>query len=175
MKARRPVDINLFKQAIETVEKNGPLKNRTALYNAVTSFYNTNTKESKITTSIVLLRINEWGLSVKTPKGERGDGLRLLRDIKTEPRIKEIDSDYVVNLKNIYPPKYHKKCERAENSRVAAIHLKCLDCCALQIREIAHCEMKECSLWLFRPYKAKDNGEIVELIDSEIEPTEIIN
>lgn len=173
MPEKKQVDLNLLKQAIDIVEKNGPLKNRSILYQQICDYYNKNVIGPKITISIVLLRIQNLGLIVKTPKGERGSGLKELHNLPKEKREIHIDSSYVIKLKKIYPSKYHKKCEKAERSRTAAIALKCLDCTAMQIKEIALCEIKECPLWIFRPYKAKENGEIVEIIDAENETSEM--
>ena len=47
-----------------------------------------------------------------------------------------------------------------------AIGAKCLDCCAWQKNEVAKCTAVLCPLWMYRPWKHKDqrvdaNGEVV--------------
>jgi len=70
--ARAAVQVNRqdLENAIKMVEANGPLKNRSALHDAVSEAMN----DPKITPSVVLGRIKEWNLDVKTPLGRRGGG-----------------------------------------------------------------------------------------------------
>lgn len=167
---RQSVKVNRDKliKCINVAEQHGPLNNRSELYKITTAIYNKDPSVTKITKSIVLLRINEWGLSTKTPKGSRGNVTGFLHDkFPQEKREIKSDSNYVAKLKRKFPARYHKKCERAEKSRVAAIALACLDCSNLQPKEIALCPITDCPLYLFRPYKCKDNGEIIEIIDEE--------
>ena len=41
-------------------------------------------------------------------------------------------------------------------SRAKAIAAKCYDCCGNQREEVRLCEMTDCPLYAFRPYKRKD-------------------
>lgn len=67
------VDKKIFLQCVEDAESNGARSNRNDLYAAVSELYNeTENVPANITPSVVLLRIKEWGVKVKTPIGKRG-------------------------------------------------------------------------------------------------------
>lgn len=80
---RTPTVINedTFKSALETVESNGPLKNRGILYQKVANQYNREKGELKeISAAIVRSRVLEWSLSVKTPLGRRTKSLSVIEE-----------------------------------------------------------------------------------------------
>ena len=54
--------------------------------------------------------------------------------------------------------KYSGMTKRAARSPLAAIRLKCLDCVCGQVKEVALCPVKECSIWPFRFGKLPDTA-----------------
>jgi len=60
-----------FAAAMNAVEANGPLSNRSELSIAIAAEYN-KTATVKITPAVVPLRLVEFNLSPKTPNGQRG-------------------------------------------------------------------------------------------------------
>lgn len=61
-----------LKNAVAVVEANGPLTNRDSLYKAVEAEYNKNNPEATITKSVVVLRISEFKIPLKTLVGKKG-------------------------------------------------------------------------------------------------------
>ena len=66
-KPAAPVNRRDLENAIGVVEADGPLKNRSLLYAEVSKAMN----DPKITPSVVLSRITDWHLTVKTPFGKK--------------------------------------------------------------------------------------------------------
>jgi hypothetical protein len=70
-----------------------------------------------------------------------------------------MSAEFITTLKNAVPAKYHKLVDKVKNGSLkAAVKLKCLDCCGFETqakKEVRLCNIQECSLWAFRPYKPK--------------------
>lgn len=72
---RRIIEINesLFKKIIEECEKKGPLSNQSALYKMVEDKYNASKGiPEPISAMVVKLRIEDWGIDIKTKPGKKG-------------------------------------------------------------------------------------------------------
>ena len=63
-----PVDRDLFEQAVQEVEANGPLATQSALFFAVAEKYNTLDTVNKISAPVAKLRIEGWNIPIKTAK-----------------------------------------------------------------------------------------------------------
>jgi len=86
------VDKDLFLTTIVKVEDRNTFSNFYALYVAVADEYNKQVSPpyGKITHSVVLLRIKEWGIITKTTKGARGRqvGTVIVKRDKTPSELK---------------------------------------------------------------------------------------
>lgn len=94
-RGRSRVEINrpLFEKVVAEVEENGPLENRNALSKAVAKAYNLQS-DDQITSSVVILRLTEFGIEVKTPKGQRGGGI--YAKIDKEIKVNDLQMDEVL-------------------------------------------------------------------------------
>lgn len=160
-----PVNKDKLIAAITEAEANGPLSNHAALWVAVADIYN-KTEETKISHSVVNLRVKEWNLPVKTQAGRRGrtsmteEQKQKMHESRTStPRksrsekMAKFTKTFVAWEKN-FPPQYAKLIEKAKKgSMKAAIKLNCLGCCAFVAKEIAKCSCFGCGLYPFRPYQ----------------------
>jgi hypothetical protein len=177
------VDRNKLELAIEKAEVNGPLGNLNLLWEAVTEFYNKSYPPTQITKSVVMLRVNQWGLQVKTKAGKKGRtaGVSLTEEQKLAmkagrktSRKEKFANDPVISagleqLGKQVPERWSNLVEKLKNgSMKAAVTLNCLDCTAYQPKEIKLCTCTSCPLFAFRPYKGK-LGDSSEEIDSELE------
>ena len=66
------VDKEKMVAALAAVEKDGPLGNRGLLYRAVADEYNRLGPPKEISFSVVMARLEDWKLELKTPMGRRG-------------------------------------------------------------------------------------------------------
>jgi len=152
MKTPTKVDKTKLIRIIENIENKQIPKNRSELYGLVAKEYN----EDKVTPSVVMLRISEWNIPVKTPKGKRGrqPGVKIERkpreDKFKDPKIQSGLKD----LKKEAGEKYNKTVDRiGKGSMKSAIKMKCLDCSGYDKKEVKNCTVYNCSLYPFRPYK----------------------
>lgn len=166
-RGRKPVEIDqtLLINTINEVEANGPLTNRSALYDAVSSFLIQRGVHSA-TPSVVMLRIRKGNINVKTPIGQRGAGLAKFRENKTNDgdsseRRPRMSNGAANALRWYYRHSYGKRFSNLVNkairgSRKAAIALKCVDCMNGQLNEIKYCPCTDCPLHPFRPYQCTE-------------------
>lgn len=189
--ARTAVKVDRVKlvAAINEVEKNGPCLTRSRLYDRVTREYNSSVSDFslEITPSIVMLRIKEFNLTVKTPVGQRGrqSGVKMTDEHKAllaagrKNRVKggrkakfeknpEIKAA-LVDLKEKTPESYVSLVEKiAAGSMRAAVRLNCLQCSNYQRIEIKECNCTGCPMFAFRPYQnSVDEAEPEEIVVSE--------
>lgn len=173
-----PVDRPAFIAAINEVEKNGPLQNRSVLYPLVAEEYNKHIARG-ITHSIAQLRIRDWKIEVKTPMGQRGRpaGFTMSEEQKAamlagrRNRKCHPQKEQSIRAMNRMCPKRRSLIQRAANgSKVAQVQLVCLECCET-LDEIRNCETMSCGLWGIRPYQ-NGNTEEDEIDEFESEETE---
>lgn len=193
--ARTAVKVDRVKlvAAINEAEKNGPCLTRSKLYDRATRAYNSSVSDTslEITPSIVMLRIKEFNLTVKTPIGQRGRqaGVKMTDEHKAalaagrQNRVKggrkakfeknpEIKAA-LVDLKEKTPESYVSLVEKiAAGSMRAAVRLNCLQCSNYQRVEIKECNCTGCPMFAFRPYQDSveevETEEVVESIETEI-------
>jgi hypothetical protein len=189
--ARTAVKVDRIKlvSAINEVEKNGPFRTRTKLYDRAAREYNSSVSDTslEITPSIVMLRIKEFNLTVKTPIGQRGrrSGVKMTDEHKAllaagrknrvkggrkakfekNPQIRAA----LVDLKEKTPESYVSLVEKiAAGSMRAAVRLNCLQCSNYQRVEIKECNCTGCPMFAFRPYQnSVDEAEPEEIVVSE--------
>lgn len=185
-----PVDRNLLTQIIVDLENKQEFKNLSHLYIAVSDEYNKNPVKP-ITNSIVMLRILEWEIPVKTQKGKKGNsnigmtrkGPRLKRSEKfaKDPKFAEVFNELRKSVKRNGGERFLPLVNRAEKGSLkAAVQLHCLDCCAYQTKEVKNCSSYICPQWAFRPYQkiteealeVDDTAEFAE--ETDIEPEEMV-
>lgn len=179
-KGRQKIEVDKvqLQKAVEKAEREETFPNRSALYDKVSTIYNSVVVWAPITPSVVYLRIQEFKIPVNTVMGKRGasagTGLAKARaEGKVKQRTKREDkfkndkkiAQGIQILKNDIRKedgnRYDGLLSKFEKgSMKAAIALKCLDCCCYQPVEIKECTDNSCSLWAFRPYKYKDSALI---------------
>ena len=194
--ARTAVKVDRIKlvSAINEVEKNGPFRTRTKLYDRAAREYNSSVSDTslEITPSIVMLRIKEFNLTVKTPIGQRGrqSGVKMTDEHKAllaagrknrvkggrkakfekNPQIKAALNDLRDKTSsNHYAAPYLPLVEKiAAGSMRAAVRLNCLQCSNYQRNEIKECNCTGCPMFAFRPYQnSVDEAEPEEIVVSE--------
>lgn len=169
-KTPKPVNRQRLAQAIEATEANGPLVNRQTLYASVCERYNIacgpSASSQWITPSIVLLRIQEWQMSVKTPIGKRGrpvgskiaprldeNGNPLPRKRRTGRKASKENLE-AMRGGEFKGSSYEGLLQRIENgSLTARIKANCLACAGFVRDEVKNCQCISCPLWDVRPYK----------------------
>jgi len=152
------VDKNQLIEQIKLAETNGPFSTRQELAIAVSrSNWALN---NNITTSVVITRIEEFGITPLTQKGKRGRQVgEKLTDEHKQKLIdgrgkKEVDKVWLQEMRRITPSPYLQIVDKIEaGSMKSMIHLHCLECTNYNKGEIRSCQIKSCSLWQKRPYK----------------------
>jgi hypothetical protein len=179
------VDKELLKSCIKEVESKGPLLNRSILQDEVTKMYNIKkTGEfTKITTSIVYLRIKEFGIEVITPSGRKGRSGGVPRTATTGIHVskaerfkgnKAIQESFAL-IRAATPERFQPLVDKLEaGSRAAADKLRCLECCNYTTKEVCLCSVMACPVWAYRPYQSKVELEEEGIIEEteEVETPE---
>lgn len=164
------VDQNSLTTIINRCEANKTYRNHSELFKDVASLYNDQHKTT-LTPAIIYLRVNEWGIVLKTEKGkkgrQKGDGPAISLDQRAarQPRSDKFAASKVAQqslgllraeVKREQNGRFLPLVKRLEGgSMKAAVALKCLDCCAGSVVDIKHCPCTSCPLYLFRPYQHK--------------------
>lgn len=144
---------------ITEIEANGSFINRSALADAIANTeWAKNYNPRPITTSVILSRIDEYNIELKTPKGKRGrqSGVSLTDDQKKKMMEGRNQKNKMSlnELRKATPEKRKGLVNKIENgSRSAAMKLMCLFCTDHNTQEIKHCTISKCPLFSFRPYQ----------------------
>lgn len=149
------IDALALQNTIREVETSNTIGNRSQLWAAVEATEWAKTRSPRPLTAQVAMNLaKKFNLNIATPLGKKG------REKGSGPipgagrKKKTLPPDVVVALNKIVPAEFHKIVEKAAGgSMKAAVKLKCLDCTGYQMKEVRECELKDCSLWSFRPYK----------------------
>lgn len=157
MRTPTPVNQSLLCDCITEIESVSPCKNRSDLHKKVAELYNAKADVS-ISHSVVGLRIKEWGIEVKTPKGKKGrrPGQKVVRGERKSKSEKfeqsEMAQEVLKALADRTPQNLQHIVEQISNgSRAAAVKLHCLECVGYNYAEVRRCTAKACPLHLFRP------------------------
>lgn len=118
-----------------------------------------------VTGPVIYLRVKEYGIEPKTPKGKAA-GFPVKNPLAGIPDRKPRREKWAGNdsiqksLKDVrgaVPKKYSLLVDKLHGgSLIAAVALKCLDCMNFNTAEIKQCPCTDCSLYPFRPYQ-EDN------------------
>lgn len=180
------VNRSLLEDCIREVENKQTFSTQLKLHKAVENLYNSKAKIKGITFSIVMLRIKEWNIQIKTQKGKRGlakgvplsaerkqkmqDGRKENSKTKKLISSKKNENGSIVpgNRFQYVPSNYHALQIKAETSLAAAVKANCYACQAWTPREdginkVKECKVFACPMWTHRPgYKTEDNcsGEV---------------
>jgi hypothetical protein len=185
-KTERPVSKPHLVQAIAEAEGNGPLSNRVTLYEAAALIYNLDLPEGfrEITFSIVMKRIVDWKLVIKTPVGKRGraPGSGIPKGLKPGKRVgrrakfakssvalksvAHIRADLKANNQERFLP----LVERIEGgSMKAAVQLNCIQCMGYNQADVKRCGCVGCPFYAFmhqlnldEPIGEENPSELVE-------------
>ena len=166
-----PLDISLLKQAITTAEQEGPLPNLSRLYETVRSILvNELGVDHNLTPSVVMLRIRDEKIPVKTQKGrigrQKGWKKNLVDKNGNAPIIKrsrKIKPENIQAVAKHVGPKYINLVNRiARGSLTAMIKLNCLECSGFQREEVKYCGCVQCPFWSVRPFQKSLNENLEE-------------
>ena len=159
-RGRKPIVVNReeLQMAIRALESMNTFTNRSQLWDAVEKSQWALGQPKPLSGQMAMLKAKEFNLEIKTPIGKRG------REKGCGPipgggrRKRRFNEESIVALKNGIPAEERVKREKTINkaatgSLKAAVKLKCLDCTNWTPGEIATCQIQECSLWNYRPYK----------------------
>lgn len=156
---RTKLDINMqdVESMLHQVELNGPLINQSAVWNAIADLYNKQ-YNTDISPAVFRQRILEANLNVQTKPGKKGrqPGVKVERTSRANKFQSKKGKGALKVLRGTTPANYLPIVDKIEaGSMKAAVKLHCLECCGFDdsINRVRNCEIKECSLWLFRPYQ----------------------
>lgn len=160
-RAEQQVDQDLLTQSVRQAEINGPLSNRSALYEKVAEIYNQSVKEEdQILPATAMNRIVKWEILVKTPVGQRGraKGTALTPEHKAKLHAgrrgkKSRYADWDAMRKKT-PERYHPLITKVEGgNKRAAIKLHCLECTGYSSKEVHLCTATACVMYSLRPFQ----------------------
>lgn len=162
MRTPTPVNRTFLVDCITEIEKTSPCKNRSELHKKVAELYNSKSHKP-ISHSIVGLRIKEWDIEVKTPKGKKGrqKGQKISRGERKSKSEKfeesKVAQEVLKALSDRTPKNLQHIVEQISNgSRAAAVKLHCLECVGYNYAEMRQCTAKACPLFLFRPSSTEE-------------------
>lgn len=169
-KVAKPVNRQRLAEAIASAEAEGPLANRQMLYGAVAERYNiacgATCPKDWITPSIVMLRISEWQMTIKTPVGKRGRpiGSKIPQKldengqpIRRNRKGRKASAENMAAMREgeFSSTSYDGLMARIESgSLTARIKANCLACAGFVREEVKHCGVTSCPLWDVRPFQA---------------------
>ena len=158
------VDKIKLQNIINILEEEREFTTRGQLCEATAEKYTTQ-EGIKITSSVVYLRIKEFGIEIKTKPGKRGRGGLPNRvkgsEAKRIPRKEKFQANPLIQIalakiNKATPERFRPMAERIrKGSMKAALQLKCLDCSDYSTTEVKWCGCNDCPLWVFRPYQDK--------------------
>jgi hypothetical protein len=156
-----PVSASELQAAVQQCEANGPLRSRSALWEAVAA--TEWARKIGLQPQVAMLRAKEYDVKCATPKGQRGrapgQGMPAgctpsARQEGTHRRKLRLPLTLVADFKARYPEWMHKTIDKAaRGSRQAADKIHCLDCVGLSKAEVKNCTDTACAKWGFRPYQ----------------------
>ena len=149
---------------LHDIEKNGPLANRSLLWQAFDSHIDA--IFHGITGSIARSRMEQWRIEPLTPKGRRGrqkgvvinTGKRTSRKQKFESSPKAMKA--FQNLRKNTDKEHLVIVDAIQNGSLkAAVKLHCIQCSGGSKSEVKQCGITSCPLWNFRPYKMAEQQQ----------------
>jgi hypothetical protein len=198
MRVAIDVDRKKLAEALLFVEKDGPLVNQQAVWDAAAEVYN-KTAAKEIGGGTVRNRAMQWGIKVITPVGKRGRAAGIPMDpehkkrmleagaaarasgkgrggkVKNHPHRAASRKAQIEELERNNATRFLPLVELAVNgNRRAADKLGCLGCVGYVTAEVRMCKDIACSHWLGRPFqKFADSVSIEEMEAAEMsEPDE---
>lgn len=154
------VDKQKLQSAVALVESSGPKKNRSELFDAVVKEYNNSNPPEPLKAPVARSRILEWGFVLKTPKGKRGrqpgSGPVSRNRVSRGEKFKNSKTaqEAFRALRKTTEEKFLPIVDKIEaGSMKEAVRLKCIDCSGGSVSEVRKCQVKDCPLYNFRPYK----------------------
>ncbi len=168
MRTKREVDMTGLRAEIARQEATNVFTGRSQLCQAVAAS-EWGQAQPGLSASVVLLRIQEYNIPIKTAVGKRGRGKALAASRQNGTVVRRPRSE---KMKAFAPTMNHLKEEWGETSptRVEAaqkgslkalIALKCMECTGGQRTEIKGCSVFKCPLFPVRPFQ----GGVVEEVE----------
>ncbi len=168
------VDKATLVQTIGELESKQTFPNQNSLFQAVSETQWA--VKNNITAAVIALRVREFNIELKTPKGKRGRAkltpeqianMQANRGTRT-PRSEKFKrfGKHFKELAVVFPDKEKTVQRIRQGSMKAAVALKCYDCSGHSSAEIKACEVTSCPLYAFRPgatSKVKNTPEPDEL------------
>lgn len=146
-RTKKEVDPEALKQLILKLESERQFANHNELFKTVGA-------ELKLTPSVIYLRVKEFDIPLKTPKGKKGNP-NLGDVIKTGKKPKNTDPKAAAALqKEANHFGYGALAEKAlAGSLKSCIKLNCILCTQNDKNEIRNCQVFNCAFFNVRPFK----------------------
>lgn len=154
-RGRKAIEVTPFELqvALSALEATNTFPNRSALWVALEESEWAKTRTPRpLSSQTAMVMATKNNLNINTPVGKRGKEKGCGPVIQVNKR-KEFPEIAAKAMRRLFPLKMKTVDKAIKGSFKAAIKLKCLDCTCGDIVEIRQCEIVECSLWAFRPYK----------------------
>lgn len=162
-KGKKAIDVDKDKLmcVIEELEKNNKYTTRSALFNAASEKYTSDTG-IKISPSVVYLRVKQFAIPIKTQKAvvdpakfrEKLANAAIKNDDSIVPKCKQTVSELLMYADEKEKAKWIKLAKSVlRGSRKAAIKFNCIQCANFQPKEVKLCPMNTCPFYLYRPYQ----------------------
>lgn len=156
MRVKQEINRTELEKVVQEIEASNTFTNRSALFKAISETDWAKGHKKPLTSSVVMLRINEFNIPLKTPKGKKGAGLDGARRTGATRERKKANPAVISELRKVTPKSRHRLVDKIENgSMSSAIKLKCLECGGYETKEIKFCTVRTCALWTIRPYQEK--------------------
>lgn len=191
-KARFLIKKAELQKEIEKLEAVNTYVNQAELFDAVaktqwaTSQPKSDGTKKPVTAAVVGLRVKEFGLSLKTPKGRKGGFAKGVAPTKGDRASKvKKKNGYLTSFNQI---KYNlgtvwRKGKRVPNeprmklinqvfdkgSLKSAVRLTCIECCCGQVEEAKKCTVYGCPLWPVSPFTGLTFDTLKGLTDGEVD------
>ena len=166
-RTKLPIDKIKLQTIINELENIENFTNRQQLAEAVEKTEWAENHEPKpVTSSVVILRIKEFDLTVKTPIGKRGKQKVVLDEKTVSSRSKKKilkTKDKKLRLKQLckgLPKRYYSLANKIVGGCIeSSVELNCLKCCNYDVQEIIYCSITECVWNSVRPYQKHQKKE----------------
>ncbi len=154
MRIKQEINRGELEKVVQEIEASNTFTNRSALFKAISETDWAKGHKKPLTSSVVMLRINEFNIPLKTPKGKKGAGLDGARRTGATRERKKANPTVIAELRRATPKSRHRLVDKIETGSIAAaVKLMCIQCSNYQNEEIKNCTVITCALHSIRPYQ----------------------
>ncbi len=158
MRTKIHVDKNQLIDCMNEIENSNTFPNRSTLYDAVAETHWAKSCHAKpLTSAIIGLRVKEYGIEPKTPKGKRGRSFGPMTEEHKQAMLegrRNRPTKALPELRIATPEARMGMVAKIEKgSKASALKLMCLQCTDYHVAEIKYCPVVSCPLHSLRPYQ----------------------